>query len=178
MANFNTALQNTLVYEGGYSDNSNDLGGITFKGISRKYNPQWTGWVIIDAKNFNSPELNNLVESFYKTNYWNKVSGDQVVDQTVANFLFDTAVNAGVIKAGMLLQRGLNTLNTLNKDILVVDGIIGPATIKMLNSTDSKFILRLLLILRGYLYVEICQKNPLQKSFIKGWLNRLFSSFS
>lgn len=48
MANFKIALDKVLSREGGYINDPDDKGGETYKGISRKYNPDWKGWRIID----------------------------------------------------------------------------------------------------------------------------------
>jgi len=48
MAEFNIALQKTLAHEGGYSNDPNDMGGETYKGISRASHSVWKGWAIVD----------------------------------------------------------------------------------------------------------------------------------
>ena len=48
MANFNESFNITLGYEGGYSNDPDDAGGETYKGISRRYHPGWKGWALID----------------------------------------------------------------------------------------------------------------------------------
>ena len=39
-----------LKHEGGYANVSGDLGGETYRGISRKNFPSWNGWEIVDEK--------------------------------------------------------------------------------------------------------------------------------
>ena len=48
MANFIKSYEITCKHEGGYSFDPDDAGGETYKGISRRFNPQWSGWKIID----------------------------------------------------------------------------------------------------------------------------------
>ena len=79
MANFNIAFELTSKAEGGYANSKYDVGGETWRGISRVYHPNWQGWQIIDQyksqyKNFvdylwKDKQLNQLVFDFYKQNF-------------------------------------------------------------------------------------------------------------
>ena len=51
MAKFSISLQKTLAHEGFYSNDPDDLGKETYKGISRIFHPKWNGWTIIDSFN-------------------------------------------------------------------------------------------------------------------------------
>ena len=55
MANFQQAFQHTAAAEGGYSNNPKDKGGETYRGIARKYWPDWAGWIIVDEYKRNMP---------------------------------------------------------------------------------------------------------------------------
>lgn len=114
MADFEIAYKRTLKFEGGYVNNPNDSGGETYKGISRKNNPKWAGWAIVDSyknksnfpKNLNSDtKLQQLVKECYRDNYWKPVWGDKIKNQAVADDVYDTAVNMGVGTSIKLLQR-------------------------------------------------------------------------
>lgn len=132
MANFTIALKKVLKNEGGYANNPNDAGGETYKGISRKNHPTWTGWISIDQikkahpKGFktileHTPELQDKVKDFYKRRFWDELCLDTCSNQELANQAFDMAVNAGV-KAGVkILQKVLG---------IPVDGILGNVTKK------------------------------------------------
>ncbi|MDR2457828.1 MAG: hypothetical protein LBD41_05040, partial [Clostridiales Family XIII bacterium] len=68
-------------YEGGYSNVPGDLGGETYAGISRKYNPDWQGWETLDlipqahkTTNAKFIELTSAVDNFYTDNYIKKYS--------------------------------------------------------------------------------------------------------
>lgn len=115
MANFEKALELVLKNEGGYVNDPNDNGGETYKGISRRANPQWSGWKIIDGykkkyKDFKKKldsdnELQTCVKSLYRSNYWNPIKGDDLVHQDMAEEMFDAAVNFGITKAIKLAQK-------------------------------------------------------------------------
>lgn len=130
MANFTIALKKVLKNEGGYANNPNDAGGETYKGISRKNHPTWTGWVSIDQikkahpKGFktileHTSELQDKVKEFYKRRFWDELCLDTCGNQELANQAFDMAVNAG-IKAGVkILQKVIG---------VPADGILGNVT--------------------------------------------------
>jgi len=122
MADFKQAFKDTSSNEGGYSNNSSDSGGETYRGIARKWHPDWKGWTRIDAikqrlsitntldcdngtrRKLESAleadeELSTLVQEFYKQNYWDTLNLDNEVSQQVANKLFDVAVNMGLATA-------------------------------------------------------------------------------
>jgi len=171
MANFNIALQKTLLFEGGFSNDPNDLGGVTFKGVSRKNWPKWPGWIYVDNKDFTSPALQNLVETFYKDNFWSNLKLDNFGQET-SNFVFDTAVNQGSKSAAILLQTAISEFNIP----IIVDGEIGPATIKAYKNVDSEVLLLYALkSLRTKVYIKICENNVNQKKYFFGWLKRVFS---
>ena len=123
------ALNETFKEEGLWSDgkgkNKNDAGGRTYMGIAEKMNPDWGGWAIIDKhlndKNFpqcleNIPELQKLVDLLYDKRYWDIIWGDKILNQKIANNLFDTAVNMGPNTAIKLLQRSLEYKETGKMD--------------------------------------------------------------
>lgn len=114
MANFDISYNRTLKFEGDYVDDDNDTGGETYKGISRKYNPSWCGWKIIDKykklKNFpknldSDNQLQILVKNCYRDNYWKAIHGDEISNQKVADDLYDTAVNMGISMSIKLSER-------------------------------------------------------------------------
>jgi len=184
MADFKTALKETLGIEGGLSNNLNDRGGLTYKGISRKAWPGWEGWYYVDQR-LNSwatiPEseikrLDEMVERFYKVNFWDRVSLGAFVNQRIANEIFDTGVNASTKQGIKFLQRALNLLNrnqVLYPDI-DVDGIIGIKTLELTNKHPyPDALLKLLNGLQLAFYVELCEKDPTQEEFLRGWLKRI-----
>lgn len=128
MADFDLEFKKIIAAEGGYANDKDDKGGETYMGISRRANPNWKGWDIIDTlkRVFPNPkykdniELTNLVKSYYKANYWDRINLDNINNLKLAHQLFDTAVNMGVNKAIKLLQRvlGLKETGVLTKDLI------------------------------------------------------------
>lgn len=116
MANFKKEYEKVIKAEGGYVNDPDDAGGETYLGISRKANPNWRGWTIIDftksqygTKNITSKlkknnNLDNLAKELYKTNYWDVLELDDVPNQNIAHQLFDTCVNMGRTRAINIAQ--------------------------------------------------------------------------
>lgn len=188
MADFIKAYNITLKHEGGYSNDLDDVGKETYKGISRVYNSSWPGWLSIDYHKklddfpdniYGDLDLDNDVKSFYKTKYWNVNILDKVSSQDIANEMFDTGVNMGVKRAAIFLQRAINYLNKngkLYKDI-VEDGQIGRNTINALNKCISykgdSYIYKILNLLQGNHYLKYMGSSPKQEKYAYGWLKRV-----
>ena len=124
MANFQTAFSITMGHEGGYANNQADAGGETYKGIARNFNPDWSGWRLIDAAKKQIGVLSNIdavlaknaelqadVLAIYKLDYWDVNRLDAIINQDIANRLFDIGVNSGVGTAAKTLQEALNLTN-------------------------------------------------------------------
>lgn len=191
MIDFNKAFKITLGHEGGYSNDPVDVGGETYKGISRRYNPSWKGWEIIDKLKEENPtdfkdilrnrneKLNILVESFYKEHYWDRFWGDRIPSQDIGNELFDSSVNMGVHRGVKFLQKSLNLLNRNQKNYndIVEDGVIGPTTLRtlkyFLRIDKSSLLLKFMNVLQGMHYINYMSKSPRQERFARGWFNRV-----
>ena len=179
MANFEEAYEKTSVFEGGYVHDEDDSGGETYRGIARNFWPKWGGWVIIDTykKSSDFPkkwveitrllakdkQLNQFVEEFYKTNFWDEVRGDDIVDQGVTNNIYDFAVNSGVSRASRYAQRIVGA---------VEDGYIGNKSIKAINTYDPDEFIKKFKDAREAFYRRIVANDPSQEKFLDGWLKR------
>ncbi|MFN9247254.1 MAG: glycoside hydrolase family 108 protein [Planctomycetota bacterium] len=192
MAEFEIAFDETMLHEGGYVDDPDDRGGETYRGVARKFHPAWPGWKIVDELKREKPdsfadlldqkqELQTLVASFYREQFWRPIRGEQLSDQALANELFDTAVNQGVGTAIRFWQEALNLLNRSAKDYpeIEVDGVAGERTLATTNQFlqrnrgQSDRLLKVLNLQQGARYLEIARKNPVQRKFLHGWLNRI-----
>jgi len=185
---FREAYNKTMAHEGYYSNDSIDRGGETYRGISRNKHPYWPGWFLIDRMkndpNFpeclkSNKELNDLVPSFYKKNFWDVFKGDKITSKIIAMELFDTSVNMGHRKAVKFLQKSLNALNRNERNYpnIEEDGIMGPQTLKTLKrylDIDSDYYLFLLMnILQGSFYIDIMKNDETQEKYARGWLSRV-----
>lgn len=143
MAEFKKALIRTAKYEGGYANDPDDLGAETYKGVSRRANPSWAGWPIIDGykkkyKDFKpyldkDVELQKLVESIYRNSYWLPIKGDDLTSQNIANEIFDMAVNSGVSKAIKIAQKVVGFDDSGIMTSILVERLNGKVTWKGLS---------------------------------------------
>jgi lysozyme family protein len=134
MAIFEPAFNLTMKAEGGYANDPLDAGGETYKGVARKYNAGWSGWVAIDGVKKTKPaslnaalaadaNLQQAIRHFYQVNYWDVNRTGDIHDQQLANQVFDTAVNCGTGSAARFLQEAAG---------VTVDGQVGQKALPLL----------------------------------------------
>ncbi len=193
MADFQAALAHTLKHEGGYADIPGDTGGETYKGISRKWYPDWPGWLIIDdlkqthsgsALNkalSNSKPLDQRVQEFYISERWEPLRCAEIDSQAVVNELFDTSVLMSKKWATRFLQRALNVLNqnqAFYPDI-TVDGRMGPGTLRTtkdcLSVNNESLLVKIMDGLELARFINIMDKDPTQEKFARGWITHRIS---
>lgn len=184
MASFEIAKEKVLNLEGGYVDNPNDRGKETYKGISRRWFPNWPGWKLIDIKknqtNFpanleKDTSLQLLVIDFYREEFWFNIKLDMLSNQEVATEVFDCALNCGIDFAIKSLQRTVNILNKAQKSWknIAVDGKIGKETMGIVNAiVDQQLIVKVLNLYQAARYIGICEKDESQEVFFAGWINK------
>jgi lysozyme family protein len=171
---FEEAFKVVLGYEGGYSNDAADSGGETRYGITiaeaRRHGYQG------DMKDFPL----DMAKQIYESDYWNTQRLDDVavISYPIALEMFETGVNMGCSISKKFLQEGLNFMNNNQKRYpdLVVDGTIGPKTIgtlSLLGKNDLNILYKLLNIMQGARYLDICRNNKTQEVFIRGWLTRV-----
>ena len=165
MADFQPAVQNTELWEGGYSNHVADSGGETYRGISRNNFPNWNGWAIIDVIDHSTLDQNSqlqaLVVAFYHATFWHY---DGINDQAVANKIFDLAVNVGQRHAIKIVQLAVS---------VIADGVYGPATEAAINCTSN--LLPSIKDQATNYYEQIVQAHPEDAIFLAGWLRRINS---
>lgn len=178
--NIEQYLDELIKREGGYVNNPADRGGATMYGITQ---------AVARENGFkgNMKDLPlDVAKAIYKKQYWTAPRFDQVntISSAVAEELLDTGVNCGTGFAKPLLQRALNLLNNQGKagfPDLVIDGVYGSETLRALKTylakrgkEGEKVLLRVLNIMQGQRYIEICERNPSQEQFFYGWIaNRM-----
>ena len=150
---FQNIINKTEKNEGGYASVNDDLGGETNMGISSKWYPNE------DIKNMTKERARAIL---YR-DFWTKNNINELPDG-LADVVFDRAVNQGAV----------TSIRHLHKALGIKPGeIIGNQTLNKLNEVDNINDIRqdFLNEVNNY-YREIAKKNPKQKKFLKGWLNR------
>ena len=172
MADFTQAFQLMIAHEGGYGNDPDDPGGETYKGVARKIFSKWDGWTKVDILKRQSgfpanldkdPELQQNVSDFYRVTFWDKINGDQITNQNVANSIFDFGVNAGSGTSGSLAQMVVGAKS---------DGVIGPDSISAINSFDPDYFLASFTVAKIARYVNIVKKRPTSRKYFYGWVIR------
>ncbi len=183
LSRFDECFKLVLDSEGGYSDNTDDKGGKTNWGITEAtLNSAYRAGLVShnDIKKLTADEA----KAIYKTNYWDKCKCD-ALPAPLDYLVFDAAVNHGTGGAGELLQKSINTV--MKTDALKVDGAIGPLTLDAVNRYLGQFkstctlpvedLCFAFLLERVQKYNLIIAKDPSQKTFIHGWLNRIRKNY-
>ena len=94
--------------------------------------------------------------------YWNRCRGDQIESQSIAEIFVDWHINAGV-----------NAIKQVQKMFgITADGIVGPVTLRYLNSPNREVIFNRLKERREQYYYNLVRSNRKLSCFLNGWLNR------
>lgn len=162
MASFNTAVVKLLAIEGGAKvvNDPADRGGVTKYGISSRAYP--------------NEDVANLTEArarfLYRRDYWDRIHGDDITSQLMAESIFDTCTNMGVRTGSRLAQ--------VAAGITPADGIIGSQSLGKLNAMMDRTFIAMYTIAKIARYADIANKNPTQRKFLRGWLNRALGSMA
>ena len=146
---WDTAINITLGFEGGYVNNKNDEGGETKYGISKKAYPD------LDIANLTVEQAKEI----YKRDYWDRCKCDFLPD-SISISLFDFAVNSGTKRAIRYLQRALG---------VTIDGVIGNQTIGACNRIPQKYLFEKFIQYR----LEYLMSLKGWQHFGKGWGRRV-----
>lgn len=161
MAEFKEYAPKLLQIEGGFVNHPDDKGGITNLGITLTTFRQYcgAGKTIKDLRNMTYGTWCEIMKDLY----WDKCLADEIENQAVAEIVVDWCVNSGTI--------GLRKV----QEIVGVkpDGIAGPKTLDAINGADQKDLFDRIMSARNQFYVNIVKKNPSQRVFMNGWMNRL-----
>ena len=152
----------------GWSNDPSDNGGATMVGVTigtyRSY-CRYRGW-----KTPSKQDLKNISYKVWRdivyTMFWNKWKADTIEDQTIANMAVDWVWHSGA-----------STIKKIQALLgVTADGIVGPKTISALNNDDN--IKNKIYQSRKSFFEGIVNRNPSQKKWLKGWMNRLNSVYS
>ena len=166
MAKVELLAPKILKWEGGFVNDPLDAGGATNKGVTIAtwracgYDKDGDGDIDVDDMRLLTVADATMVLKRY---YWDRWQADRIENQSVADILVDWVWASGVhgIK---IPQRILG---------VTIDGKVGNQTIAAVNAADPSTLFKQIWLARKDFLNGIVQRNPSQKRFIKGWLNRL-----
>lgn len=176
-ANVDSLVSALLEREGGYVNDPRDSGGETNFGISERV-ARDNGFVG-DMRDMTRDQA----ASIYKSQYWFRPGFADVAKiwPSVAEELFDTGVNMGVVKAALFLQISLNGLNRGGRDFpdIPEDGAVGPGTMRALRAyrdrrggSGESVLLKALNCLQGAAYIDLSRRRPKDEDYVFGWLDK------
>ena len=155
--NFKQCLDLVLKSEGGYSNHSQDPGGMTNLGVTKRTWEEYTGHQADEKTMLGlTPEK---VAPLYEQRYW-RPTYCEVLPRGLDLLIFSMGINAGTGRCVKLLQSSIGC---------VADGVIGPRTMELIKSANVADLIRKYSEARREYYRSL--KNfPV---FGKGWLNRV-----
>ena len=145
--------------KGGWVKDPKDRGGATMVGVTIGTFKTYFGKSMTeeDLRNITYPQWRLIMKR-----YWDRCKADEIENQSIAEIFVDWHINSGV-SAIRKVQSFFG---------IRVDGIVGPQTLKYLNSPNREVIFNRLKSARESYYRKIVINNPSQGRFLAGWLNR------
>ena len=156
MADFSHYAIKLWDMEGGYVNHPKDKGGRTNRGVTEE----------VFLKYFPEEDIKELTFcQFWEISkrYWDRWKADEIENQSIAELLVDFTYHSG--------SYGI----TIPQRVLMVkqDGIVGEKTLKALNSVDKEWFFQEVKHQREEFLRRIVRKNPDQRVFLDGWMNRV-----
>lgn len=163
MADFKKFIPLLKKLEGGFVDHPADKGGATNMGVTLKTFREHYG------KDMCAEDLRRMSEEQWrhimKSGYWDWCRCDEIKSQSVADIIADWCVNSGL--AGIRRVQEIAGVRP--------DGIVGPVTVNAINAHSPEDLFNRIKDARKQFYVNIVRRDPSQKVFMNGWMNRIES---
>lgn len=177
MASFEKAIVNTFKAEGGFqndtTDTANYVNGIcigTNKGISAQ------GYYAYYKKVPTEADMRNLTteqaKAIFKGNYWDKIGGDLINNQSVAELMFQFIIGSGASQLSDLKDIA-NGISPVDVDIPEVDKPFTKQECEFINALDQAKYHAALKTWRFAWFDLVVLRNPKKEKFLQGWKNRL-----
>lgn len=167
MADVNKLLPFILRWEGGFVNDPIDKGGATNKGVTiatwRQIGYDKDGDGDIDVDDLRQLTIHDVRDRVLKPHYWDRWRADQIRNQSVANILVDWVWASG--KWGIIIPQRLLGV----KD----DGQVGAITLGAVSKQDPAGFFARVHEARRMFIAGIVARDPSQRRFQQGWLNRL-----
>jgi len=185
MSTLEAAMPTILKNEGRRVNHKNDPGGDTDFGISLRFlfktgdhdNDGWQDGDINRDNAISIGDIDSLSEEeatrLYRMYFWEPNHYHLIEDQGIATKCLDLAVNLGQTLANKVAQRAIRSALGLT---LTEDGIMGKKTITAINMCNPATLLAALKSEAAGQYRSLVYSKPSFKEFLRGWMNRAYSS--
>lgn len=161
MADFNLYASKLKELDKGFVEGYPGIKGASMMGVSletyRKFYGRTKG--IEDLKDISAAEWTHII----KTEYWDACHGDDIRNQSIAEIFIDWVVQSGT--AGIRAFQRTQGMRA--------DGIVGPNTLRILNSPNEEVIFNRLKSSRESYYRKLTMNYPSSYKLLRGWSNRL-----
>jgi lysozyme family protein len=163
-------IDDVIRREGGYVDHPQDRGGPTRFGITQATLSRHLGRPA-SAEEVRGLERTVAAE-IYRREYYAK-PGLDTLPERIQPFTFDAAVNHGPSRAIRFVQQ---VCTDAGYGPLAIDGACGPLTGRVAAAAEramADWLLAALVEERRSFYYALVARDPAQRVFLDGWLNRL-----
>ena len=151
-------------WEGGWADDPTDRGGKTMCGVTMA---TWQVYCRNHGKVATPETLRNITKEEWseilETMYWDRIQGDRVNSQSIANIWCDWVWASG--------SYGITNVQRLLG--VKVDGIVGPKTLNAVNRQNPKELFLAIQRERVAFVDRVIRAHPEQERHRRGWLNRI-----
>lgn len=156
--NFASSLAAVLTHEGGYSNDPQDPGGATNKGVTQAVYDDWRRSKGLAPRSVRSLEKAEL-EAIYRKRYWDACRCDDL-PSGLDYCVFDFAINSGAFRAARYLQKAAGVAD---------DGQIGAITLAAVKATGAKCLIAAVCTARQAFLEQLSTFGR----FGKGWTQRV-----
>jgi lysozyme family protein len=176
MADAVKAIAKTVKEEGGYQNDTADKGNF-HKGVNygTKFGITPGAWLAYYKKDLQPDTIKKLTVDqavpIYKQNYWDKIRGDEIENDSIAELMFFTVVNSGTGQT--LTFRKLINRVAGTKLVTEETGPLTAGNVHVLNTLDPEKFFNALKAERERFYRALVDRRPELGKYLKGWLNRL-----
>lgn len=158
-------------------DNPVDPGGATKCGISLRFlaalPPSRLSQygiklpvTVFTIKNLTDAQIHLI----YLCEFWQAQSFVCLLNQRIANYIFDMCVQFGVAQGIKTAQRAYNLISYDKQ--LMADGVLGNISLKAINAVYEQQMIVALTLARIQLIEMIVERKPPDREFLQGWLAR------
>jgi len=185
MADFKPIYDTTLVHEGGFQKFPNDSANWVTDPNTKQIKLIGTNHGISAVAYQNhykriptEADMKALTKAqayeIFKKNYWNKINGDKIKNQSVAQMMFQFIIGSGASQLSDL--KDIAGITARNKNLLKSNDLpITDKEAEVINSLNQEAYWKNLKSWRHAFFIKLTTKKPKLKQFLKGWQKRLNS---